>query len=61
MQRKKIKAGSIALAVCEMVLAGVVGAVWWFMDERVRRLDGRVMGFVDLGMLKRSESFFDHT
>ncbi|KAH6685936.1 major facilitator superfamily domain-containing protein [Plectosphaerella plurivora] len=55
-----VKAGCIALATCQLAVAGAVGAVWWFKDESVRRRDGRVMGFVDLSMLKRSDSFFDY-
>jgi hypothetical protein len=55
-----VKAGCIAMAACQLAVAGAVGAVWWFKDESVRRRDGRVMGFVDLSMLKRSGSFFDH-
>ncbi|OIW28669.1 MFS general substrate transporter [Coniochaeta ligniaria NRRL 30616] len=50
----------IGVGTAQVVLAGGTAAVWWFWDEGVRRLDGRVMRLVDLDMLKRtSGSFFD--
>lgn len=54
-----LRAACVAVAVAQAVLAAVVAAVWWFWDERVRRMDGRVMRLVDLDMLKTSGSFFD--
>jgi hypothetical protein len=36
-----------------------VGAAWWFWDEVFRRVDGRIMGCVDMSLLKRTGSFFD--
>ncbi|KAB5555092.1 major facilitator superfamily domain-containing protein [Coniochaeta sp. 2T2.1] len=54
-----LKATCIGVGVAQVLLAGVVGAVWWFWDESVRRLDGRVMRLVDLSILKRAGSFFD--
>ncbi|KAM0321799.1 hypothetical protein ACHAQA_009896 [Verticillium albo-atrum] len=54
-----LRAVVIGLGVTQILVALLVGTVWWFMDERVRRWDGRVMGLVDLGMLKRAGSFFD--
>ncbi|KAF4839775.1 putative MFS-type transporter [Colletotrichum siamense] len=54
-----LKATVLGLGVTQ-VLVGVAGcALWWIYDERVRRLDGIVMGLVDLSMLKRTGSFFD--
>jgi hypothetical protein len=55
-----LKAAAIGLGVTQMVLAGGLAALWWFFDENIRRMDGRVMGLVDLSMLKRAGSFFDH-
>ncbi|KAK3312437.1 major facilitator superfamily domain-containing protein [Apodospora peruviana] len=49
----------IGVAIAQMVVAAVVGSVWWLWDENVRRWDGRVMRLVDLDMLKRTGSFFD--
>jgi MFS family permease len=49
----------IGIGTAQVVLGGVVAGVWWFWDEALRRLDGRVMRLVDLDMLKRTGSFFD--
>ncbi|KAL9948247.1 hypothetical protein ACHAQF_000063 [Verticillium nonalfalfae] len=54
-----LRSSVIGIGVSQIFVALFVGTVWWFMDERLRRLDGRVMGLVDLGMLKRAGSFFD--
>lgn len=54
-----LKATVLGLGISQ-ILVGVAGcALWWFYDEHVRGLDGRVMGLVDLSMLKRTGSFFD--
>ncbi|KAF9872406.1 cycloheximide resistance [Colletotrichum karsti] len=54
-----LKATVLGLGISQ-VLVGVAGcALWWIYDEHVRRLDGIVMGLVDLSMLKRTGSFFD--
>ena len=42
-----------------LVVLGVVG-VWVVFGERVRRWDGRVMGLVDLSILKGNASFFKY-
>jgi MFS family permease len=54
-----LKAACIGIGTAQVVLAGTVAGVWWFWDESVRRMDGRVMRLVDLDMLKRAGSFFD--
>jgi hypothetical protein len=54
------RAHAIGLGVTQLVVAAGIAAGWWFYDEHIRRWDGRVMGLVDLGMLKRNGSFFDH-
>ncbi|CRK13808.1 hypothetical protein BN1708_010955 [Verticillium longisporum] len=54
-----LRSSVIGIGVSQIFVALFVGTVWWFMDERLRRLDGRVMGLVDLDMLKRAGSFFD--
>jgi MFS family permease len=54
-----LRAACVGIGTAQVVLAGVVACVWWFCDESVRRLDGRVMRLVDLDMLKRTGSFFD--
>lgn len=55
-----LRAAAIGLAVTHVLLAGAVVALWWFFDEAIWRVDGKVMGLVDLRMLKQSVSFFDH-
>ncbi|KAL2760247.1 hypothetical protein ACRALDRAFT_1067156 [Sodiomyces alcalophilus JCM 7366] len=55
-----LRAAVIGMSVAQVLIVGIVGAVWWLWDERVLRLDGRVLGLVDLATLKRSASFFDH-
>ena len=54
-----LRATCIGVGTAQVVLAGIVAGVWWFWDESVRRMDGRVMRLVDLDMLKRTGSFFD--
>jgi MFS family permease len=54
-----LKATCIGIGAVQVVLAGLVAGVWWYWDESVRRMDGRVMKLVDLDMLKRTGSFFD--
>lgn len=49
----------IGLGVGQVFVAVGVGVMWWAYEERTRRLDGRVMGLVDLEELKRTGSFFD--
>lgn len=50
----------LAVGVVQVVVAAVVGAVWWLWGEGVRRWDGRVMGLVDLeGLRSGTGSFFD--
>lgn len=55
-----LRGAVIGMSVAQVLIAAMVGAVWWFWDERVLRLDGRVLGLVDLSTLKRSASFFEH-
>ncbi|KAF6807038.1 major facilitator superfamily transporter [Colletotrichum sojae] len=54
-----LKATVIGLGVSQIFIGMAACATWWFFDERIRRMDGRVMGLVDLSMLKRTGSFFD--
>jgi hypothetical protein len=54
-----LKATCVGLAIAQAVVAALIAAVWWFWDENVRRMDGRVMKLVDLDMLKKAGSFFD--
>ena len=54
-----LKATSIGIVVAQVVVAVAVAFAWWRCDEAVRRMDGQIMRCVDLGILKRSGSFFD--
>ncbi|KAM7200777.1 MFS general substrate transporter [Rhypophila sp. PSN 637] len=49
----------MGFAIAQVIVAAVLGTVWWLWGEDVRRWDGRVMKLVDLDMLKRTGSFFD--
>lgn len=49
----------VGIGAAQAALGGAVAGLWWFRDEALRRLDGRVMRLVDLDMLKRTGSFFD--
>lgn len=54
-----LKSTVIGLGVAQILVAIAVCCTWWLYDEQVRRMDGHVMGLVDLSMLKRTGSFFD--
>lgn len=54
-----LRATCIGLGVATIVVSGVVGGLWCIAGDAIRSMDGRVMGLVDWGMLKRTGSFFD--
>lgn len=54
-----LKNTGIAVAVVQVFVAGGVGAVWYYRDENVRRLDGRVLGCVGWKGVRSSQSFFE--
>ncbi|RYP09977.1 hypothetical protein DL765_008246 [Monosporascus sp. GIB2] len=54
-----LKSTAVGIGVAQIVVAGAVCFVWWYYDEYVRRLDGRLMGLVDLSVLQPQGSFFD--
>ncbi|KAK3940273.1 major facilitator superfamily domain-containing protein [Diplogelasinospora grovesii] len=54
-----LRALCIGVAIAQVVIAALVGSVWWLWDEDIRRWDGKIMRLVDLDMLKRTGSFFD--
>lgn len=54
-----LRALCISVSIAQMVVAAVVGSVWWLWGEDIRRWDGRIMKLVDLDILKRNGSFFD--
>ncbi|KAI1843881.1 hypothetical protein JX265_003777 [Neoarthrinium moseri] len=54
-----LKSAAIGLGMAQIFVAAAVTYVWWRWEENVRRLDGRLMGLVDLSVLKQQASFFD--
>ncbi|KAI5861951.1 MFS general substrate transporter [Durotheca rogersii] len=54
-----LKSVALGMGVTQIFVIAAVAAVYWYWDENVRRLDGLVMGLVDLDELKRPSSFFD--
>ncbi|KAI1142045.1 MFS general substrate transporter [Hypoxylon sp. FL0543] len=54
-----LKAATLGMGIMQIVVTAAVCGVYWRWDENVRRLDGRVMGLIDLSILKRTASFFD--
>lgn len=58
--RGEVAMHAVGLGVGQVVVAGGCVGVWVFLGERVRRWDGRVMGLVDLSILKGNASFFEH-
>jgi hypothetical protein len=55
-----LKSNVIGISVAQVLVTAGVAALWWFYDENIRRMDGNIMGLIDLSMLKRAGSFFDH-
>ncbi|KAI1399066.1 MFS general substrate transporter [Hypoxylon fuscum] len=56
-----LKAATLGMGVTQIVVTAAVCGVYWYLDENVRRLDGRVMGLIDLSILKRTASYFDES
>ncbi|KAK1594142.1 major facilitator superfamily transporter [Colletotrichum navitas] len=54
-----LKATVVGLGSTQLVFGAIMCGAWWVYDDYVKGLDGRVMGLVDLSMLKRTGSFFD--
>ncbi|KAK8868484.1 major facilitator superfamily transporter [Apiospora arundinis] len=54
-----LKSVALGMGITQIFLAIAVAAVWWVCGTAVLRLDGRVMGAVDLNMLGKQVSFFD--
>lgn len=54
-----LRATVIGLSSAQAAVVICVAAVWWFYEENIWRADGKIMGLVDLSILKRSKSFFD--
>ena len=57
-----LRSAALGLGAAQLLVAAAACAAFWFLDERIRRLDGRAMGLVDLASLgskQRQGSFFD--
>ncbi|KAI1133237.1 hypothetical protein F5Y10DRAFT_131699 [Nemania abortiva] len=54
-----LRGSAIATGVVQIFITAVVAAIYFDLSENVRRLDGVVMGLVDLSSLKGRGSFFD--
>ncbi|KAI4859842.1 MFS general substrate transporter [Hypoxylon rubiginosum] len=56
-----LRMAALGMGVAQIIVAAAACGVYWYWDENVRRLDGRVMGLIDLSILKRTASFFDES
>lgn len=56
-----LRAAALGMGITQIIVAAAACGVYWYWDENVRRLDGRVMGLIDLSILKRTASFFDES
>lgn len=54
-----LKSTGIGVGVMQILAAGGVGAVWYWWDERILWLDGRVLACVDRTSMRSSQSFFE--
>ena len=55
----QLKNTVIGLVTVQIFVTGGLMAAWWFYDEAIWRADGRIMGLVNLSMMKESASFFE--
>ncbi|KAK7750513.1 hypothetical protein SLS62_007592 [Diatrype stigma] len=56
-----LRAVAVGLGAAQIAAAAGACAAWWWVGETVKRWDGRVMGLVDLDLLRKQVSFFDTT
>ncbi|KAI0109829.1 MFS general substrate transporter [Daldinia grandis] len=54
-----LKTATLGLGIAQIIITIAVCGVYWYWDENVRRLDGRIMGLIDLSMLKETASVFE--
>ncbi|GAB0136948.1 hypothetical protein EsDP_00005232 [Epichloe bromicola] len=54
-----LKTAVIGLATTQFVITVAMMTIWWLYDESIWRADGMIMGLVDAGLLKQSDSFFE--
>lgn len=56
-----LRSTGVGVAAVQLLVAGLVGAAWFMWDENFRRMDGKIMGCIDLAFLKTTGSFFDES
>lgn len=54
-----LRSVALGMGITQIFLAMAVAAVWWMWGNSILRLDGKVMGSVDLNFLGKQVSFFD--
>ncbi|KAK0391320.1 hypothetical protein NLU13_0821 [Sarocladium strictum] len=54
-----LRATVIGLSCAQVAVVLCIAAAWWFYEECIWRVDGKIMGLVDLSILKKSHSFFE--
>ncbi|KAK7981556.1 hypothetical protein PG988_003794 [Apiospora saccharicola] len=54
-----LKSVALGMGITQILLAIPVAAIWWVWGRTILRLDGRVIGSVDLNSLGKQVSFFD--
>lgn len=47
-----LRAVAIGFAATQVVIAAAAVTLWWFLDEEIWKADGKIMGLVDLRLLK---------
>ncbi|KAI0161832.1 hypothetical protein GGR52DRAFT_576129 [Hypoxylon sp. FL1284] len=56
-----LRAAALGIGIAQVGVVVLAAAVYWRWGQAVRRLDGTVMGLVDLSMVKKTASFFDES
>ncbi|KAI1804242.1 MFS general substrate transporter [Daldinia bambusicola] len=54
-----LRTATLGMGIAQIIIAIAACGVYWYLDENLRRLDGQVMGLIDLSMLKKNASFFE--
>lgn len=54
-----LRSTTLGMGITQIFVVIAIGAVWFLWEHQVHRLDGRIMGLVDLSVLRKEASFFD--
>ena len=54
-----LRSTTLGIGIAQIFVVIAVGAVWFLWEHQAHRLDGRIMGLVDLSVLRKEASFFD--